>query len=156
MLVLPHIFVVFLSKLSALVSGWVNEFLSWKGFVPLSRMTYCAYLVHIPGLLVIFNTARHGILFTDIQLVRLLVLSILLLILSIYVCLYSQYTSAYTLNIRLLILSIYVCLYSQIYVCLYSQYTSAYALNIRLLILSIYVCLHSQYTSAYTLNGQRS
>jgi len=132
MLVLPHIFVVFLSKLSALVSGWVNEFLSWKGFVPLSRMTYCAYLVHIPGLLVIFNTAR------------------------IYVCLYSQYTSAYTLNIRLLILSIYVCLYSQIYVCLYSQYTSAYALNIRLLILSIYVCLHSQYTSAYTLNGQRS
>ncbi|KAF6037766.1 hypothetical protein EB796_003922 [Bugula neritina] len=54
--------------------GWVNEFLSWKGFVPLSRMTYCAYLVHIPGLLVIFNTARHGILFTDIQLTLTLIL----------------------------------------------------------------------------------
>ncbi|XP_067940094.1 nose resistant to fluoxetine protein 6-like [Watersipora subatra] len=26
--------------------GWVNDLLAWRGFVPLSRMTYCAYLVH--------------------------------------------------------------------------------------------------------------
>ncbi|XP_041368252.1 nose resistant to fluoxetine protein 6-like [Gigantopelta aegis] len=27
--------------------GFVNKFLSWKGFVPLSRLTYSAYLVHM-------------------------------------------------------------------------------------------------------------
>ncbi|KAL5012556.1 hypothetical protein ScPMuIL_011107 [Solemya velum] len=26
--------------------GFVNDLLSWEGFVPLSRLTYCAYLVH--------------------------------------------------------------------------------------------------------------
>ena len=27
-------------------SGPVNAFLSWKGFIPLSKLTYGAYLVH--------------------------------------------------------------------------------------------------------------
>ncbi|XP_076807344.1 nose resistant to fluoxetine protein 6-like [Clavelina lepadiformis] len=33
----------------ACVSGYggpINKFLSWKGFIPLSRLTYCAYLIH--------------------------------------------------------------------------------------------------------------
>ncbi|CAK8686761.1 unnamed protein product [Clavelina lepadiformis] len=33
----------------ACVSGYggpVNKFLSWRGFIPLSRLTYCAYLIH--------------------------------------------------------------------------------------------------------------
>lgn len=29
------------------ISGFVNTLLSWKGFIPLSRLTYMAYLVHI-------------------------------------------------------------------------------------------------------------
>ena len=28
--------------------GIVNEFLSWSAFAPLSRLTFCAYLIHIP------------------------------------------------------------------------------------------------------------
>ena len=27
--------------------GWINEFLSWGAFVPLSRMSYIIYLMHI-------------------------------------------------------------------------------------------------------------
>jgi len=27
-------------------AGPVNKFLSWKGFMPLSRLTYCSYLIH--------------------------------------------------------------------------------------------------------------
>ena len=27
--------------------GWVNELLSWKGWIPLSRLTYTSYLLHI-------------------------------------------------------------------------------------------------------------
>jgi peptidoglycan/LPS O-acetylase OafA/YrhL len=27
--------------------GWVNKFLSWNLFVPFSKLSYCAYLVHI-------------------------------------------------------------------------------------------------------------
>ena len=33
-------------KCVTVILGWVNKFLSWKVFIPLSRLTYCAYLVH--------------------------------------------------------------------------------------------------------------
>jgi len=26
--------------------GWINEFLSWKGFVPLAKLSYCVYLIN--------------------------------------------------------------------------------------------------------------
>merc|ERR1719186_992651 len=26
--------------------GYINDILSWKAFIPLSRLTYCTYLVH--------------------------------------------------------------------------------------------------------------
>ena len=29
------------------VAGWINRFLSWEGFQPLSKLTYIIYLVHI-------------------------------------------------------------------------------------------------------------
>ena len=41
-------------------TGWVNEFLSWPGFVPVSRMTYCAYLVH-PVIMTIFSSAHKSL-----------------------------------------------------------------------------------------------
>ena len=40
-------------------TGWVNEFLSWPGFVPLSRMTYCAYLVH-PVIMTVFYASHKS------------------------------------------------------------------------------------------------
>ena len=39
--------------------GWLNEFLSWPGFVPLSRMTYCAYLVH-PVIITVFYASHKS------------------------------------------------------------------------------------------------
>ena len=34
------------SEYIVIFSGYVNDILSWKGFVPLSRLTYCTYLIH--------------------------------------------------------------------------------------------------------------
>ena len=45
-----------------LCEGPVNSFLSWKAFIPLSRLTYCAYLIHplvIWWLLVNNETMMH-------------------------------------------------------------------------------------------------
>jgi peptidoglycan/LPS O-acetylase OafA/YrhL len=36
--------------------GFVNRFLSWKGFLPLGRLTYCVYLIHY-DYLTVFNSA---------------------------------------------------------------------------------------------------
>ena len=46
--------------LCSMFTGWVNEFLSWPGFVPVSRMTYCAYLVH-PVIMVIVNASMKSL-----------------------------------------------------------------------------------------------
>ena len=37
-------------------TGFVNRFLSWKGFLPLGRLTYCVYLIHY-DYLTVFNSA---------------------------------------------------------------------------------------------------
>ncbi|GBL57091.1 hypothetical protein AVEN_109403-1, partial [Araneus ventricosus] len=38
--------------------GVVNSILSWKALIPLSRITYCAYLVHPIVLKIYFNSMR--------------------------------------------------------------------------------------------------
>ncbi|TKR64165.1 hypothetical protein L596_024746 [Steinernema carpocapsae] len=44
--------------------GPVNRFLSWRAFIPLSRITFCAYLIH-PILLQLYNFSRpHPFHFT--------------------------------------------------------------------------------------------
>ena len=50
-------------------TGLINEFLSWRGFVPFSRMTYCAYLVQLPTIFMLSGGARSGIVFTYPKLV---------------------------------------------------------------------------------------
>ena len=30
-----------------LIIGWVNELLSWSGFIPFSKMSFIMYLVHM-------------------------------------------------------------------------------------------------------------
>ena len=37
-----------------MIAGFVNTILSWKGFVPLSRLSYVAYLVHLDLILVYY------------------------------------------------------------------------------------------------------
>ncbi|XP_071097623.1 nose resistant to fluoxetine protein 6-like [Haliotis cracherodii] len=41
--------------------GFVNTLLSWPAFIPLSRLTYCAYLVH-PIVMYIFFSSQHTLL----------------------------------------------------------------------------------------------
>ena len=36
-----------MTKMMTMISGFVNTLLSWKALVPLSRLTYCIYLLHI-------------------------------------------------------------------------------------------------------------
>ncbi|CAC5380351.1 unnamed protein product [Mytilus coruscus] len=44
--------------------GFVNTILSWKGLVPLSRLTYCAYLIH-PLVMYFYYLSRKQFLFWD-------------------------------------------------------------------------------------------
>ncbi|KAK3087369.1 hypothetical protein FSP39_005125 [Pinctada imbricata] len=44
--------------------GPINTLLSWEGFVPLSRLTYCAYLVHPIVMEVYEGSLRHPLDFT--------------------------------------------------------------------------------------------
>ncbi|WAR11329.1 NRF6-like protein [Mya arenaria] len=51
--------------------GWINELLSWPGFIPLSRLTYCAYLIH-PLVMITFHTSRRQLTyFTQFELIYL-------------------------------------------------------------------------------------
>ena len=46
------------------ITGFVNRFLSWKGFVPLSRLTYCAYLIHYEYITVYYSMNRKLVYYT--------------------------------------------------------------------------------------------
>lgn len=49
-----------------LISGAVNDILSWRAWIPLSRITFCAYLIH-PILLQIYYLSRpHAFHFTTV------------------------------------------------------------------------------------------
>ncbi|XP_069119723.1 nose resistant to fluoxetine protein 6-like [Argopecten irradians] len=47
--------------------GFVNTLLSWKAFVPLSRLSYAAYLIHLVFISVINSTAQYPIYSTIIN-----------------------------------------------------------------------------------------
>ncbi|WAR03139.1 NRF6-like protein [Mya arenaria] len=47
--------------------GFVNTLLSWKAFVPLSRLTYTAYLVHPALMMVYYAGKREAIYLTDME-----------------------------------------------------------------------------------------
>ena len=55
------------------VLGLVNRFLSWKPFIPLSRLTYCAYLVN--GFIEVYSFAslRQGTYMSIFEMVRKLI-----------------------------------------------------------------------------------
>ena len=51
----------------ACVSGYggpVDRFLSWKAFIPLSRITYCVYLIHLSLLNLYFSRLRSFLYYT--------------------------------------------------------------------------------------------
>ncbi|XP_050052461.2 nose resistant to fluoxetine protein 6-like [Dermacentor andersoni] len=49
--------------------GFVNRFLSWGAFVPLSRLSFGVYLVHSPIFTLIYYTSRERIFFSHFTLV---------------------------------------------------------------------------------------
>ncbi|GFO30235.1 nose resistant to fluoxetine protein 6-like [Plakobranchus ocellatus] len=49
--------------------GFINSILSWEGFLPLSRLTYCAYLIHLTLMSYEFFTADSTSLFTMTNLI---------------------------------------------------------------------------------------
>ncbi|KAK3088750.1 hypothetical protein FSP39_023299, partial [Pinctada imbricata] len=49
--------------------GFVNTLLSWKAFVPLSRLTYCGYLIHPIIMYLIYQGLRQPYYLTDTALV---------------------------------------------------------------------------------------
>ncbi|KAJ8321300.1 hypothetical protein KUTeg_001158 [Tegillarca granosa] len=51
--------------------GFVNTILSWSAFVPLSRLTYCAYLLHPILMYLYYLSLRQPLYFTDMTVVWL-------------------------------------------------------------------------------------
>ncbi|XP_062571953.1 LOW QUALITY PROTEIN: nose resistant to fluoxetine protein 6-like [Saccostrea cucullata] len=49
--------------------GYINTLLSWKAFVPLSRLTYCAYLVHPLVMYVYYFNRNFPFYLTDLDMV---------------------------------------------------------------------------------------
>ena len=49
------------------VSGFINSLLSWKGIIPLSRLTYCSYLVHLVVMDTYYLSKRSLVYFTDLE-----------------------------------------------------------------------------------------
>ncbi|KAJ8304384.1 hypothetical protein KUTeg_017967 [Tegillarca granosa] len=50
--------------------GYINTLLSWKGLIPLSRLTYCAYLVHPSIMYLYYNSIRKQTELTDLTCVN--------------------------------------------------------------------------------------
>lgn len=51
--------------------GYINKFLSWNAFVPLSRLTFGVYLIHAPFIILFLHISRERILFSHFTLVSL-------------------------------------------------------------------------------------
>ncbi|KAL3220202.1 hypothetical protein MRX96_030024 [Rhipicephalus microplus] len=51
--------------------GYINKFLSWNAFVPLSRLTFGVYLIHAPFIILYLHISRERILFSHFTLVSL-------------------------------------------------------------------------------------
>ena len=47
----------------------MDELLSWSGFVPLSKLTYCAYLIHLPLMYVLTCASRNMVIYNEVELV---------------------------------------------------------------------------------------
>lgn len=51
--------------------GYINKFLSWNAFVPLSRLTFGVYLIHAPFIILYLHISRERILFSHFTLVSM-------------------------------------------------------------------------------------
>jgi peptidoglycan/LPS O-acetylase OafA/YrhL len=63
--------------------GIINSFLSWSLFSPLSKLTYCTYLIHIDVIFLFFYNTKRPMYFSEYTIV-----SFLLLIFTYYLLTY--------------------------------------------------------------------
>ena len=52
------------------IAGFINSFLSWRGFVPLSRLSFVSYLIHMSVMGELCSLYRSSLKFTHFTLVR--------------------------------------------------------------------------------------
>lgn len=45
-------------------AGFINNILSWKGFLPLGRLTYCVYLIHYDYINLFYSAMRKQYYYT--------------------------------------------------------------------------------------------
>ncbi|CAN7942203.1 unnamed protein product, partial [Ixodes hexagonus] len=57
--------------------GILNRFLSWRAFVPLSRLSFGVYLIHSPFYLLMFHISRERVFFSHFTMVVSLFFSVL-------------------------------------------------------------------------------
>ncbi|XP_065299086.1 nose resistant to fluoxetine protein 6-like isoform X3 [Dermacentor albipictus] len=71
-------------------AGFVGKFLSWKAFVPLSKLSFGVYLIHLPFMQLMLHASRERVLWSHFNLVTLgfavLVWSFLLSYLTYLAC----------------------------------------------------------------------
>ncbi|KAK3607209.1 hypothetical protein CHS0354_031706 [Potamilus streckersoni] len=53
--------------------GFINTLLSWNVYVPLGRLTYCAYLTHPIVMILYYSSLRNTIVFNDLEISYLFV-----------------------------------------------------------------------------------
>lgn len=53
------------------VVGWINDFLSWRAFIPLNRLAYSIYLIHVPTLRFLIAAQRVKVNGTSIDMVSI-------------------------------------------------------------------------------------
>ncbi|KAL3870229.1 hypothetical protein ACJMK2_038306 [Sinanodonta woodiana] len=53
--------------------GFINTLLSWNVYIPLGRLTYCAYLIHPIVMIVYYGSLRNTIIFNDLNISYLFV-----------------------------------------------------------------------------------
>lgn len=84
-------------------SGFINRFLSWKGFLPLGRITYCVYLTHCDYLNVFYSAMRKIYYYT---ILGQFTASFGVIVISFSFALVTSVTlEAYFLNLEKLLLS---------------------------------------------------
>ena len=66
--------------------GLINDFLSWEAWIPLSKLTYCAYLNHVTIQLIVFLSMTSSIYFTDLLMVSIAILIVSTELLNFFVC----------------------------------------------------------------------
>ena len=107
---------------SLVYTGYIDKFLSWRAFIPLSRLTYGVYLIH-PIILFLYYASAKAII--DMSIFQLVSFS-LVVIVTVFDILFNKVKSLeirtlkrYLCNIYVIYIYIYIYIYMYIYIYIY-------------------------------------